>query len=181
MPQLYKGLFFEDPPMVLRPRPGTSQKIVDEKTTVMSVLLDECQFKREIKWGLEQLAHLGTGIWKWGVKRVEKRIPHRVVESIKTAEGAAGGAETIHSDAPPKIEWTTKVCYVPFFESRPLGNVLIDATTEVGDIREAGHVIDRRFMNFYQLRDLKNANVDKDGKSLPGWTWGEYSSDEKLK
>src|ERR1700689_1227232 len=88
VPQLYKGLFFEDPPMVLRPRPGTSQKTTDEKTTVMSVLLDACQFKREIKWGLEQLSFLGTGIWKWGIKRVEKNVPKRVVNTAQTADSA---------------------------------------------------------------------------------------------
>jgi hypothetical protein len=180
VPQLYKGLFFEDPPMVLRPRPGTSQKVTDEKTTVMAVLLDACQFKREIKWGLEQLAHLGTGIWKWGVQRVEKRIPTRVVRSIQTTENP-GGTETVHSDDPPTIEWSTKVCYEPFFESRPIGNVLVDPALKVGDIREAGYVIDVRYMDFYELKDLKDANVDADGKALPGWTWGEYFSDEKLK
>jgi hypothetical protein len=180
VPQLFKGLFFEDPPMVLRPRPGTSQKTTDEKTTVMSVLLDACQFKREIKWGLEQLSFLGTGIWKWGIKRVEKKIPRRIVNTAKTAD-SAGGSETIHSDAPPQIEYDTKVCYEPFFESRPLASVLIDATLEVGDIREAKHVIDRRFMDFYALKDLKDTNVDQNGKPLKGWTWGAYWSDEKLK
>ena len=119
VPQLYKGLFFEDPPMVLRPRPGTSQKTTDEKTTVMSVLLDECQFKREIKWGLEQLAHLGTGIWKWGIKRVEKKIPRRVVDSVKTADGSAGGSETIHSDAPPTIEYDYKSLLRPVLRISP--------------------------------------------------------------
>ena len=181
VPQLYKGLFFEDPPMVLRPRPGTSQKITDEKTTVMAVLLDRCQFKREIKWGLEQLAHLGTGIWKWGVQRVEHRVPRRLVDQIKTADTAGGKPDIIHSDAPPKIEWDTKVCYEPFFESRPIGNVLVDPSLKVGDIREAGYVIDVRYLDFYELKDLKDANVDQDGKALPGWTWGEYFSDAKLK
>src|SRR6204780_1705145 len=181
VPQLYKGLFFENPPMVLRPRPGTSQKTVDEKTTVMSVLLDACNFQREIKWGLEELSFLGTGIWKWGIKRVTKKIPKRAVNSAETTGGPTGTSDEIHSDQPPTIEWTEKTCYVPFFESRPLGNVLIDATLDVGDIREAKHVIDRRFMDFYALKDLKDANVDQDGKPLPGWTWGEYWSDEKLK
>ena len=179
VPQLYKGLFFEDPPMVLRPRPGTSQKVTDEKTTVMSVLLDACQFKREIKWGLEQLAHLGTGIWKWGIQRVEKKIPTRVVKSIQTTENP-GGTETVHSDDPPTIEWSTKVCYEPFFESRPIANVLVDPSLKVGDIREAGYVIDVRFLDYYALKDLKDAN-SKDGKAMEGWTWGEYYSDEKLK
>ena len=180
VPQLYKGLFYENPPFVLRPRPGTSQKIADEKTAVMSSLMDTCEFKREVKWGLEQLAHLGTGIWKYGVRRIEKVVPKRVSNAIKTSE-SAGGAETVHSDAPPTIDRSTKkVYYVPFFESRPIGNVLVDASLKVGDIREAGHVIDVRFMNFYDLRDLKNANMIA-GKPLPGWTWDEYSSDAKLK
>jgi len=167
--------------MVLRPRPGTSQTVVDEKTAVMAVLLDACQFKREIKWGLEQLSFLGTGIWKWGIRRVEKNIPKRVVNAAQTNVGGAAGEETIHSDAPPVIEWTKKVCYEPFFESRPINNVLVDPQLKVGDIREAGYVVDVHFMDFYELKDLKNNNVDEDGKPLPGWTWGEYESDEKLK
>src|SRR5271166_6941737 len=34
VPQLYKGLFYDDPPMLLRPRPGTSQKTIDAKTAM---------------------------------------------------------------------------------------------------------------------------------------------------
>jgi hypothetical protein len=180
VPQLVKGLFYQDPPMVLRPRKGTSEKTVEEKTTVMSVMLDACDFKSEVKWGMEQLAHLGTGIWKWGVHRVEKQVPRRIVDKVKTVD-SAGGSETVHSDAPPKIEYTKKVHYYPFFESRPIGNVLIDASTPVGDIRRSGHAIDVYYADFYALRDLKNANVGQDGKPLPGWTWDEYWSDEKLK
>jgi hypothetical protein len=29
VPQLYKGLFYQDPPMLLRPRPGTSQDVTE--------------------------------------------------------------------------------------------------------------------------------------------------------
>jgi len=65
VPQLYKGLFYTDPPMLMRPRPGTKQEVVDAKTALFSYLLDECRFKTETKWGLEQKSLLGTGIWKW--------------------------------------------------------------------------------------------------------------------
>jgi len=58
VPQLYKGLFYDDPPMLIRPRPGTSQKVVDAKTALYSYILDECKFKNHTKWGLEQMAHL---------------------------------------------------------------------------------------------------------------------------
>ena len=180
VPQLYKGLFFEDPPMVLRPRPGTSQQIVDAKTSIASVLLDECQFKREVKWGLEQLAHLGTGIWKWGEERVEKKIYRRKSSDVNIG-GGIGPAEKVSLDEEPQIEETIKVVSKPFFEFRPLHRVLVDPALKVGDIREAGYVIDVRYMDFYQLKDLRDNNRDADGKPLEGWDWGEYESDEKLK
>ena len=69
VPQIYKGLFYDDPPMLMRPRPGTSQKVVDAKTAIFSFILEQCQFKTQTKWGLEQMAHLGTSIFKWGYNR----------------------------------------------------------------------------------------------------------------
>jgi len=180
VPQLYKGLFFEDPPMVLRPRPGTSQTVVDEKTVIMSYLLDACQFKREVKWGLESLAHLGTGIWKWGIERVSKDVPRRISTQVSIDTGT-GETEKISTDEAPKIEITKKYENRPFFEFRRLGSVLVDSSLKVADIREAGNVIDVRFMDFYALKDLKDSSLDENGKQMPGWTWGEYTSDEKLK
>ena len=179
VPALYKGLFFEDPPMVLRPRPGTSQQTTDEKTAVMSFLLDACQFKRNVKWGLECLVHLGTGIWKWGVEKKEIEIPKRTSSGIKVQTGI-GPSEEISSNDAPKITIEKKIVNRPFFEFRPLAKVLIDPSLEFGDIREAGWVIDVRYMNFYQLKDMKDAN-STNGKADDGWTWGEYYNDEKLK
>jgi hypothetical protein len=180
VPQLYKGLFFENPPMVLRPRPGTSQKITDDKTVIISYLLDACQFKREVKWGLECLAHLGTGIWKWGIERVEKEIPRRVSTDVSIDPGKGAPPEKISADEPPKIETVKKICSKPFFEFRPIQRVLVSPNLKVGDIRESDEVADVRYMDFYQLQDLKKAN-SVDGKPMEGWTWDEYYSDEKLK
>jgi hypothetical protein len=179
VPQLYKGLFFQDPPMVLRPRPGTSQKTTDETTAIMSFLLDECQFKRETRWGLEHLALFGTGIWKWGIERVTKQVKKRTSTEVNV--GPAGLDEKISVDEAPKITTTEKICDKPFIEFRPLTRVLVDPSLKVPDIREAGYVIDVRYMDFYQIKELKDSNVDADGKALEGWTWGDIASDEKLK
>ena len=158
VPQLYKGLFFEDPPMLLRPREGTSQKTVDEKTTVISYLLDACQFKREVKWGLESLAHLGTGIWKWGIERVEKKIPRRISNQVSIDTGT-GETEKVSTDAPPKIEVDVRYHNKPFFEFRRLGSILVSADLKVADIREAQEVADVQYMNFYELKDLKDSSI----------------------
>ena len=113
VPQLYKGLFYTDPPMVLRPRPGTSQNTIDAKTSLFSALLDDCDFKMETKIGLEQMATFGTGIWKWGIKYkhvyTKKRLP--TVDKVESGPAGYTAKSMIPRDEPPKIE--VKKRYVP--------------------------------------------------------------------
>lgn len=161
VPQLYKGLFYDDPPMLLRPRPGTSQDVVDAKTSIFSYFLDACNFKRDTKWGLEQMALLGTGIWKWGVDyvKVQKKTRKASVTNIN-------GEQVVVAEE-PQIEVTEELVCQPFFEWRPLSRVLIDDHTEVGDIREAAFAIDVRYMDWYQLNMLKEAHKDEEGWDFP--------------
>lgn len=180
VPQLYKGLFFEDPPMVLRPRPGVSQETTEAKTAIFSYLLEACQFKRDVKWGLEQMCLLGTGIWKWGIQRIEKQETQRVAKSTQMDDGV-GNQIKIYSDDSPDIKRKSVFVNKPFFEYRPINNVLIDPSLKVGDIREAGYVEDICFMTFYDIKNLKDGSLDEEGKQTEGWTWGEYASDAKLK
>lgn len=176
VPQLYKGLFYTDPPMVLRPRPGTSQNIVDAKTALFSALLDECGFKLETKWGLEQMAHLGTGIWKWGIKYKEVIVKKRLATVDKITTGQVGSEDKLllPQDGPPKIEIKRKWVPRPFIESREISKVLVDPHTSVGDIRRADFAIDIRYMDYYGLRNLlkgiealPDGHPDKKGWVLP--------------
>lgn len=175
VPQLYKGLFYENPPMVIRPRPGTSQMIVDAKSALFAYLLEDCKFKRDTKWGLEQMAHLGTGIWKWGVEyktiTTKKRKPTAV--SIPTDTVGSKPNETVVTDEPPVIITETKRVCRPFFEWRPISQVLIDPHTRVGDIREADYACDVRYMDWYQLNELQNSLKDDEGKLPEGWSFPE--------
>ena len=179
VPQLYKGLFYDDPPMLLRPRPGTSQKVVDAKTSLYSYILDECRFKNHVKWGLEQMAHLGTGIFKWGYDWKEivtvKRTAAVARVSTPNPDGSIG-YEDVPQDVPPNIERKVKIVPMPFFEHRPLNRVLVDPQLEVSDIREARWVIDIRYMDWYQFTDLKNAvkGAVADGENgvvINGWNF----------
>ena len=179
VPQLYKGLFYDDPPMLLRPRPGTSQKVVDAKTSLYSYILDECKFKNHVKWGLEQMAHLGTGIFKWGYDWKEivtvKRTAATARVSTPNPDGSIG-YEDVPQDVPPNIERKVKIVPMPFFEHRPLNRVLVDPQLEVSDIREARWVIDIRYMDWYQFTDLKNSvkGAVADGENgvvITGWNF----------
>jgi hypothetical protein len=160
VPQLYKGLFYDDPPMLMRPRPGTSQKVVDAKTALFSFILDQCQFKTQTKWGLEQMAHLGTSIFKWGYdwKEIATTVRKATVSQINAGDANTVADTTyLPSDAPPDIHTEMKVLPIPFFEWRPLDKVLVDPQLAVSDIRQAGWVVDVRYMDWYQLNDLRKA------------------------
>src|SRR5271170_2411851 len=103
VPQLYKGLFYADPPMILRPRPGTHQTVTDAKTAIFSFLLDECRFKTQTKWGIEQMAHLGTGIWKWGVEFKEIKTRKRTA-SVQVISQAGPDGQNITTNVPLDVE-----------------------------------------------------------------------------
>lgn len=176
VPQLYKGLFYEDPPMVLRPRPGVSQDVIDAKTALFSTLLDDCNFKTETKIGLEQMATFGTGIWKWGIKYKEIITKKRKATADKVSGGPQGYESTvmIPQDQPPVIEIKKRYAPRPFIESKQLDKVLVDPHCAVGDIRRADFAIDQRYMDFYQLSDLikgiaelPEGHPDKSGWTLP--------------
>ena len=174
VPQLYKGLFYDDPPMILRPRPGTSQKTIDAKTAMFSFIMEQCQFKTQTKWGLEQMAHLGTSIFKWGYDWQEIISYKRKATTIQIPHGdeATVGATTVlPTDAPPDITQETRTIPIPFFEWRPIDKVLIDPQLSVSDIRKAGWVVDVRYMDWYQLNDLCNAieQALADGEQPAPW------------
>jgi len=180
VPQLYKGLFYDDPPMVLRPRAGTRQEIVDANSTLFSYMLDACNFKRETKWGLEQMAHLGTSIWKWGLKYEKVLVQKRTATRINITQGSAESetSEVVVSDDLPNITTTEKIVPRPFFEYREISRVLLDSHTEVGDIREAKWVCDVRYMDFYDMQDLQESMTDKDGKlTEDGWDFPKDMKD----
>lgn len=172
VPQLYKGLFYTDPPMVLRPRPGTPQAVIDAKTALFSVLLDECKFKTETKWGLEQMAHLGTGIWKWGIdyKKVVKFKRRAATTNVGIDVGDVEAPQIVPQDVAPQVTREEKIVARPFIENRSLDKVLVDPKCTVGDIREAKFVVDVRYMDFYDLHIIFEAiQNNPDDPNVKGW------------
>lgn len=177
VPQLYKGLFYQDPPMVLRPRPGTSQDVIDAKTAIFSYLLKESRFKTETKWGLQQMGTMGTSIWKWGIEYKEI-ITKKRKSTITKVEAGVGGqtdSQDIPLDTPPDVTITKRTVPRPFFENRPINKVWVDPKTDVGDIRRADFAIDVRYMDFYKLNDIRVAleelrKTSPEHPDLQGWS-----------
>ena len=154
VPQFYKGIFYENPPFISRPRPGTTMEVVRAKTAVMAEMLDKMQFRREVKYGLECMTVLGTGIWKWGIRKEKIMVPKRKSASTDVPAALGTSAKITPVDEEPEIEWTEKLVCCPYFEYRDVQDVLVDPKLKLPDIREAAYVIDRRFMDFYEVKKL---------------------------
>lgn len=183
VPQLYKGLFYADPPMLMRPRPGTSQDVIDSKSALFSYVLDASRFKTETKWGLEQMSLLGTGIWKWGINYCEVTTAKRTAIINTLSAGPTGNQEQIQvpSNDPPKVEKKTKTVPRPFFENRPLHTVLVDPKCSYGDIRHADYVIDIRYMDFYALDKIRKVLVEMQDGDPEQDSWMLPLAEEELK
>jgi len=59
VPKVVEGLFYEDPPFLLRPRPGTKQEVVRAKTALFSAQLWDMKFKTQMQRTIHQMALLG--------------------------------------------------------------------------------------------------------------------------
>jgi hypothetical protein len=193
-----KGLFYEDPPILLRPLPGTNANVVRWKTAVMGSLIAQMELQREVDLGLDQFTLLGTTVFKLTVGK--KRICTLKRKASVARVAAAGQQETIPLNEAPQIteEWKTVTC--PTFEMLDIagdvvegrgGDILVDPKLAVPDIRCANWKIHRRFVTYQDLLDLAvnedyiglrdGDTKDKDGATLIALEEdGDYKGRPKL-
>jgi len=155
-PTLAKGLFFSDPPFLMRPRPGTSEDIVLAKTGLFRFCLEQMCFKKEIVLGLDQFALLGTSIFKWGVDVCEETTYTRSSSSTQAPVGEMAKPVEIPVDEKPKITPHKKIVTRPWLMNKDIRNVFVAPNLKVPDIMQADYVIDQSYMDFYQLSALKD-------------------------
>jgi hypothetical protein len=163
-PKIVEGLFYEDPPFLLRPRPGTKQEVTRAKTALFSAQLWDMKFKTQIERGVDQMALYGTTIFKWGyLERVEKVKKYRrkqVPLNLNTS------VPTPAIDTPESDDYETYLDDVrisrPWIKFCDIRTVLVDPGCRVGDIREAKWVVYRDYVTFEDLnswRDLPGYNI----------------------
>ena len=54
VPKITQSIFYEDPPFLLRPRPGTGQDIIRAKTALFSYQFSEMEFEEEAERTIDQ-------------------------------------------------------------------------------------------------------------------------------
>lgn len=157
VPKIMEGLFYEDPPFLLRPRPGTKQEVTRAKTALFSAQLWDMKFRTQVERGVMQMAHLGTCTFKWGY--LERDI------KLKKFRRKANPVQMSTSTATALIDTPDSDDYEIFIEelknSRPwikfcdIRTVLVEPGCRVGDIQEAKWVIYRDFVTYDDLAGLR--------------------------
>jgi hypothetical protein len=158
VPKMMNGIFYEDPPFLLRPRPNVTPDIVRAKTTLMAYQLDDMCFEPEVERALEQQALLGTMIMKWGYEEYsEKRKDYVRLGQQKTIATALGPikVDTALSDA-YKVEWVDHTVSRPWIRMCDIRAVLVDPGCRVGDIRHAKFVVYRDYATWDDIERLRS-------------------------
>lgn len=157
VPQCVSGLFYQDPPFLLRPRPGTDESVVRAKTAVFSAQLDETGFESQVSDGWFYTALFGTAIYKWGWlsdTRIEKRYVRKATPPSTSTPFGDVSINTEESDEFEVKEITKKV-ERPVFEHVDVRHVLVDPGCRVPDIRKARWVIHRMYLTYEDLDALR--------------------------
>jgi len=165
VPKIMGGIFYENPCFLLRPSPGVSEDVIRAKTAMFSFQLSSMRFEEEIERGLEQMALLGTAIWKWGY--TEYQTTEKKYKRYATKVPAPLGIATAPIDTPDsddfEIEFYKKTVSHPWLKYCDIRTVLVDPGCRVGDIRAAKWVVFRDYATYQDLEKLRGF----DGYEIP--------------
>jgi hypothetical protein len=157
VPKIMQGIFYEDPCFLLRPSPGTDDDVIRAKTALFTFQLKAMHFEEEVERGLEQMALLGTAIWKWGYSEYEKT--EKKYKRYAPKVHVPDGLETAPIDTPDsddfEIEFYKKKVSHPWLKFCDIRTVLVDPSCRVGDIRAAKWVVWRDYATYQDLDRLR--------------------------
>jgi hypothetical protein len=166
VPKVMGGIFYEDPPFLLRPRPGTTSEIIEAKTAIFAAQLGAMRFEEEVERTIDQAALLGTGIMKWGYQEYDKKMKRRVRTgkkfTVKQADGSAREYDSPESDD-FKIEFYDKKISHPWIKFCDIRTVLMNPGCRVGDARKSGWLVYRDYGTYADINRLR----DIDGYEIP--------------
>lgn len=167
VPQIINGLFYENPPFMLQPRPKTTEAQAQAVGSVLSYQLDEINFREELRLGTINAVLYGTNIWKWGWETFTKERKHLVRKptAVQKNPVPGGPAITIYGGEDDiEEEVVLEQIDRPTFEHIVnLRYVLVDPSLNTPDITKAKYVIHRMYMTWEDLDKLR----DRPGYDIP--------------
>jgi len=166
VPKVMGGIFYEDPPFMLRPLPDTTNDDIRAKTALYSQQLSFMKFEEEVERTVTQMSLFGTGIMKWGYSeyhvKTKKRVRTEKRETIENPDGTKKLIDNAKSDQ-FEIKREDKLVSHPWIKFCDIRTVLVDPGCRVGDIRQAKWVVYRDYATYEDLDRLR----DVDGYNIP--------------
>lgn len=157
-PQVMNGLFYEEPPFILRPRPNQKQNTIRAISELTSIQLQEMKIRQETAWMFLSAMLFGTGIGKWGYRSYTKKQTRYVRSQAPIEFKTPIPDQTVSLETPESFEYEKIVedrpVHTPFFENRDIRYVLVDPGCRTPDIRNAKFVIDRMYLTYRDLEKL---------------------------
>jgi hypothetical protein len=175
VPGMKSGIFYENPPFLIRPRPATSETTARAKTALYGALLDKCKFEDVAEKAMESQCTFGTVVVKIGWEKETKikkvRSPRAAPVRMKLP---LGGELLIHTKESEELVVTdTPVTRQgPTIELCELGTVLWDPTwNDANNLHKgAKYVVHVSYPTYNDLNALREQKVfDEKGKQVGGY------------
>src|SRR5260370_12343564 len=162
--KLLGGMFYEEPPFNITPRPSTSADVARAIEEVHSYEFDKMNFKQEVKYGFFSCLLNGTGICKWGWKQYPETEwdfePVGEPVSYETNDPNSGKPVQTHIPTQDSDKFimrpVERQIAHPFFENCDIRQILVDPNCRVPDIRAAKFVIHEFPVTYKDLMRMKD-------------------------
>jgi hypothetical protein len=167
VPKIINGLFYEDPPFMIRQRPKTTANASRAAGAILAYQLEEINFKESLRLGTVNAVLFGTAIWKWGWETfTQERTTYKRKTPPVTIPNAPGLEDIQIHPVDEELEEEIIEEYIdrPTFEHIVnLRHVLVDPGLNLPDIRKGKYVIHRMYMTWEDLDKLR----DRPGFNIP--------------
>ena len=158
VPKIVGGLTYEDPPFLLRPRPGTTQETIRAKTAIFAYQLEDMNFPETLEMAVYDCGLRGTVFLKWGWTEESRTFSQfkRKAEPI-TDESPTGFISVIHTEDSDEIEFEEVEYQVrrPYLEKKDLARVGFDPACKEPDCRRAKWSIEWGYVDWTDLENLR--------------------------
>jgi hypothetical protein len=161
------GAIFSDPtPFEIRPRPNTDQNTARAWKELIAMLLELCDFKSELGYGIEGMTNQGTVIFKMGwEKYTEMETTYQRKAAPEEMAMPLGGYKIqINTKDSDEFEPVTKEVQKqrPFFEKKELGTIFPNPKWKTpNQMWKAGWIVEENYLNYDDLKKLRQ-NPDYD-------------------
>jgi hypothetical protein len=155
------GAIFSDPtPFEIRPRPNVHQDSARAWKELLAIMLDLCDFKSEMSYGIEGMVNQGTVIFKIGWEEYTEMETHYVRKASPQRFTLPLGGQPLLVYTKESDEFEEKTEEVtkkrPIFQKCELGTVFPNPKWRTpNQMWKAGWVVEELYLNYDDLKKLR--------------------------